>query len=143
MTTRAVPSATTDRPAARRTSVGATAVGGFYLTMGGVHLGLVVADPTVYGPFADGAVFGFVRTGWSEIFMANPVFWGLLVMAGELALGTLLIVGGRAALVGWAGVILFHVALMLFGWGAWLWSVPALAVLVPLALRDLRAATRR
>ena len=140
MTTRAAASARADLPAARRTSVAATVVGGFYLTMAGVHLGLVTADPTVYGPFADGAPLGFVRSGWSEIFMAHPVFWGLLVMAGELALGSLLIAGGRAALVGWAGVILFHVALMLFGWGVWLWSVPALALLVPFALRDLRIA---
>lgn len=32
----------------------------------------------------------------------------------------------------------FHVLLMLFGWGVRLWSVPALAILVPLAAHDLR-----
>jgi hypothetical protein len=33
-------------------------------------------------------------------------------------------------------VIVFHLALMLFGWGFWLWSAPALALIVPLALAD-------
>jgi hypothetical protein len=33
-------------------------------------------------------------------------------------------------------VIAFHLALMAFGWGVWLWSVPGLAGLVPAALRD-------
>lgn len=38
----------------------------------------------------------------------------------------------------WAGVIVFHVAPMAFGWGFWLWSVPALSLLVPAALSDVR-----
>jgi hypothetical protein len=33
-------------------------------------------------------------------------------------------------------VIVFHVLLMLFGFGVWLWSVPAVAALVLLARRD-------
>lgn len=46
------------------------------------------------------------------------------------------LVGGRAARVGWVGVITFHLLLMLFGVGFFLWSVPALAVLVVAAVRD-------
>ena len=113
-----------------------TIVGGFYLSMGGVHLGIVAADPEFYRPFADRALLPFVRDGWAEIFMAAPVFWGLCMVAGETTLGVLLLAGGRAAKLGWAGVIAFHLLLMLFGWGIWAWSLPALAVLVPLALRD-------
>ncbi len=117
-------------------SLGRAVVGGFYLVMGGVHLGLVAADAQVYRPFADDAFLPFVRDGWREIFMAAPEVWGLALMAGELTLGTLLLVGGRAAVVGWYGVIAFHLLLMLFGFGFWLWSIPALAVLVWLAHRD-------
>lgn len=59
--------------------------------------------------------------------------------AGEGILGLLLLVGrGRLRAVGWVGVIVFHVALMTFGWGFWLWSVPALALLVPAAVSDTR-----
>ena len=35
--------------------------------------------------------------------MAGPAFWGLCLLAGEIALGTLLLLGGRWAKVGWLG----------------------------------------
>jgi hypothetical protein len=111
-------------------------VGGFFLTMAGVHLGIVAAGPSAYRHFADAGLFGFVRTGWADVFMAAPAFWGLCLFAGEAVLGALLLVGGRAARVGWVGVVLFHLLLMLFGVGVWLWSVPVLLVLVPMAVRD-------
>ena len=114
-------------------------VGGFFLFTGGVHLGLVAADPQVYRHFADHALFGFVRTGWQEIVMAQPAAYGLLLMAGECTLGLLLLRGGTAARVGWIGVIAFHVLLMLFGFGFWVWSVPALVLLVWLARKDVGA----
>lgn len=119
---------------------GAQSVGAFFLFTGGIHLGLVAADPEVYRPFADAALFGFVRDGWESVFMAHPAVFGLLLMSGELALGILLLTGGRAARAGWAGVITFHLLLMLFGFGIWLWSVPAIAVLVHLKRRDAAAA---
>jgi hypothetical protein len=111
-------------------------VGGFYLVSAGVHLGLVAADPQTYRGFADAGLFGFVRHGWHDVFMQHPAFWGLCVMAGELTLGVLLLLGGRPARVGWVGVIAFHVLLMLFGFGFWLYAVPALLVLVVLMRRD-------
>jgi hypothetical protein len=85
-------------------------VGGFYLSMGGVHLGIVAADPQ----FTKGS-----RTG--------PCC---------RSSGT----DGRTS---WAAVIAFHLLLMLFGWGLWIWCPPALAVLVPLAVRDWPHLTRR
>ena len=111
-------------------------VGGFFLVMGGVHLGLVAADPQIYEHFADHGLFPFVRTGWQTIVMAAPSVYGLLLMAGEVTAGTLLLVGGRAARVGWAAVITFHVLLMVFGWWIWAWCVPALALLAWLATRN-------
>jgi hypothetical protein len=115
---------------------GGPVVGGFFLTMGGVHVGLVSADTDVYRRFADEALFGFVRDGWQDIFMAQPALFGLLLAAGEITLGVLLLRGGRAATVGWAGVVAFHLLLMLFGLGIWVWCLPALALLVLLARRD-------
>jgi hypothetical protein len=41
----------------------------------------------------------------------------LRLAAGETTLGVLLLTRGRAARLGWVGVIVFHLLLMLFGWG--------------------------
>ncbi len=112
------------------------AVGCFFLFTGGVHLGMVAADTEVYRHFADGSMLPLVQDAWTDVFMAHAVVWALLVMTGELVMGLLLLRGGAAAKVGWVGAIAFHVALLLFGWGFWVWSVPALAFLVWAARRD-------
>lgn len=133
-------------PAPRRAPVGRhprirltrTLVGCFYLFTGGIHVGIVAAGPGFYRHFADGALFGLVSSLWRDVFMAHPAAWGLALAAGETVLGLLLLRGGAWARAGWAGVIAFHLALMVFGWGFWLWSVPALSLLVPAASRDLR-----
>ena len=104
--------------------------------MAGINAGIVFADPQSYQHFADGAYLEFVTAQWNNIVMANPSFWGLLLAAGEVLLGVLLLSGGPAARVGWVGVIAFHVLLMLFGPGIWMWCIPALAVLVPAARAD-------
>ena len=119
-----------------RTAVGRKIVGGFYVSMGGVHLGIVASNPAFYRPFASEAYFDFVRSGWEQVFMAYPRVWGMALVVGETLLGVALLVGGRWAKAGWVGVIAFHVALMLFGFGIWLWSIPVLTLLVPLARAD-------
>ena len=104
-----------------------------------VHLGLALWAPQTYEPFADAALFGWVRDGWQDIFLANPTFWALLLAAGELTIAVLLVVSRRA---GYVAVIAFHLALMLFGWGFWLWAVPALGFAVPAAVHEFRLAGR-
>lgn len=120
----------------RRVVLARKAVGGFYLFTGGVHLGIVAADPELYRHFADGALFDFVASGWQDAFMAHPAAWGMVMAAGETVLGVLLLRGGRWAKWGWAGVVAFHLALLLFGWGFWVWSLPALAFLILVAGKD-------
>ena len=129
----------TETPTGTRRHWGGPVVGGFYLSMGGVHLGIVAADPEAYRHFADQGLFGFVRAGWQDVFMTSPEVFGLLLAAGETVLGILLLIGGRAAFVGWSGVIAFHLLLMLFGYGIWLWCIPALVLLVHLARHDTAA----
>jgi hypothetical protein len=69
--------------------------------------------------------------------MAQPVAWILLLAVVEILIGALLLSWAPSAVrIGWAGVIGFHVLLMLFGIGFWLWCVPVLAAVVPLARRD-------
>ena len=71
-----------------------------------------------------------VLTAWRDIFMAHPAFWGLVVSFFELGIGAALLSGGRLARVGLVGAVAFHVALMTFGWGFWIWSVPSLLLLL-------------
>jgi hypothetical protein len=111
-------------------------IGGFYLFTGGIHVGIVAADPQFYDPFADEALFSWVRTAWSDIFMAAPATWGLVVALGEVVLGVALLLGGRWAKLGWAGVVAFHLGLMLTSWGIWVWCIPALVILGTLARAD-------
>lgn len=138
MTTTLEPRTSVDAVRQHRTRAAAVRrfVGGFYLVMGGINVGLVVADPDTYRTFADGAYWSFVTDTWRDVVMAHPVAWILALAAGEIVLGLLLLRGGAAARAGWIGVIVFHVLLMSFGFGFWLWSVPVLLVIVPAARSD-------
>lgn len=118
------------------------AAGAFYMFTAGIHAGIVAADAQFYRPMAEQSPWGFVRVGWAEIFMAHPHGWGLFAAALEAFLGVLLLTGGRASRVGWVGIIAFQVALVLFGWGFLLWSVPFGMLLVLGARHDWRSLTR-
>lgn len=134
MTTGTAPGSTTASPKPQsgvtRGAVRARRLtGGFYLVMGGINAGIVAADPQTYRTFADESFWSWVTGTWRDVVMAAPYVWFLLLASGEVILGCLLLRGGRAARWGWAGVLAFHVLLMTFGFGFWLWSVPALAFL--------------
>lgn len=111
-------------------------VGGFYLVMGGINAGIALADAETYRTFADGSFWSFVADAWHQVVMTQPLAWILLLAVGEVVIGLLLLRGGPAARAGWAGVLVFHVLLMSFGFGFWLWSIPVLAALVPAARAD-------
>lgn len=105
-------------------------LGAFYLVMAGINIGLVVADRTIYRPLADDGLFAFVRSGWRDIVMAEPGLWIGLLAAGEIAIGLAFLSRDAWPRAAYIAAIAFHVALMLFGWGFWLWSAPALAGLI-------------
>lgn len=113
-------------------------VGWFFLWTSGIHVGIVASDPGIYTHFADQALLPGLAHAWSQVFMPNAVLLGLVLAAGEACLGLLLLGSARQRRAGWVGVIAFHVALMAFGWGFWIWSVTALALLVPAAVADSR-----
>lgn len=98
------------------------------MCMAGVHIGVVVADPLVYASYGEQTSFPWVRSAWGSVFMAHPALWGLFAALLEVGIGTLLLLGGRPARLGWVGVISFQVALIVFGWGYLFWIVPAAAL---------------
>ncbi|GAB3040064.1 hypothetical protein GCM10011376_36130 [Nocardioides flavus (ex Wang et al. 2016)] len=111
-------------------------VGCLYLVTGGINAGLVIADPQVFRTFADTSFVPLVVRAWDGVVMAHPFAWIMGLACGEVVLGVLLLRGGPAARVGWSGVIAFHVLLMLFGFGFWMWSLPALLLLIPAVRAD-------
>ena len=115
-------------------------VGGFFLWTSGIHVGIVAADPGLYRHFADGALIPGLAEAWRSVFMTHAWAAGLVVAAGEAVLALLLMGRRPCRRVGWVGAIAFHVALMCFGWGFWLWSVPVLTLLVRGARHDWRNA---
>lgn len=62
----------------RRARLEGQLVGGFFLVMGGVHLGLVSADPEVYRHVADHGLFAF---GWWIWLWCIPVLTVLVTLA--------------------------------------------------------------
>ena len=113
-------------------------IGGFYLIMAGLNIGLITANPQVYAGFAENPLFGFVHAGWKQIVMAEPRIWIGLLAAGEIMIGSCLLAGGPWARAGYLAVIAFHLLLMLFGFWAWVWALPVLVLLVLLARREFR-----
>jgi hypothetical protein len=104
--------------------------GGMFVLGAAAHVFLVSARPGVYAAFADNALFGFVRTAWSDYVAGSPAPAISMLAFFECAVGLLVLFGNRRfAYVGAALMAAFHVALMTFGWGFWLWSTPLLALL--------------
>ena len=103
-------------------------VGWFFLWTSGIHVGIVAAGPGFYRHFADDALVPGLTAAWRSAFMAHAPAGGLAVATGEAVLGLLLLAGSRnRRRSGCVGTIAFHVALMCFGRGFWLWCVPGLA----------------
>ncbi|MQA79654.1 MAG: hypothetical protein GEV10_14435 [Streptosporangiales bacterium] len=104
--------------------------GGMFALGAGIHVYLASVAPHVYATFADAALLTFVRSAWSTVVGTHATLPMLALAAFELAAGLLVLFGRRRhRLVGTALMIAFHLALMLFGWGFWLWCVPALVLL--------------
>lgn len=125
------------RRSARRV---ATCLGAFFLVMAGINIGITIGDPSTYRHFADGGLFAFVRAGWRDIVMAHPAVWIGMLAAGEIAIGSAFLADRRWRRAAYAAAIGFQAALMLFGWGVWLWSVPAIALLTLAERNDMSLA---
>jgi len=91
-----------------------------------------------YAEFADGAYIAFVKHTWRSVVVPDRAAWIGLLIAFELAVGILALLGGRRTQLAYGAAIAFHVALLSFGWGFYLWSVPILGALVLLLRAERR-----
>jgi hypothetical protein len=126
------------RRAAIRT--GRTAVFVLYVGAGAVVNAFFLLRGDDYAKFADGSYISFVRETWRSLVVPNHHAFIAVLIAFEASVGLLALMGGRRTQVAYGAAIAFHVALLSFGWGFYLWSVPMIAALVTL-LRQERAPT--
>ena len=94
-----------------------------------------------YATFADGAPLAFVRHTWRSLVVPHHVAWIGLLIAFEVVVGLLALGGGRRPQLAYALAIAFHVGLLAFGWGFFLWAVPMIAAYATL-LRGERRGVR-
>lgn len=92
-----------------------------------------------YAEFAEGAPLDLVRDTWRDLVVPHHEAWIAALVVFELTVGVLALVGGRWTRVAYGLAIAFHVALLSFGWGFALWSVPMIAALATLLNAERRA----
>ena len=124
-------------PSALRTA--RLAVGALYIGAGAAVNALFLVRGDDYAKFAQTSYFAFVRHTWRDVVVPHHHVWIALLIAFELAVGVLALLGGRRTQVAYGAAIAFHVALLPFGWGFYLWSVPMTAALIRLLGAERRS----
>jgi len=107
----------------------ARAFGGLFLAGAATHIVLVTTRPSSYGSFADGSWWPLIAHAWRSVLLPNVHFLIPLLALFEAAVG-LLILSRAYRRIGIAAAIGFNAALILFGWGFCLWSVPVIVLLL-------------
>jgi hypothetical protein len=120
--------------------IGMRAVSVLWVAAGAGANAYLLARGADYSGFADGASTSFVRETWESLVVPHHgLFIGLLIGL-EAAAGALVLVEGRVRQAALPLLIAFNVALVSFGWGFLVWSVPIVVALSLLwrAGRDIR-----
>lgn len=109
--------------------VGIAAVSALWVGAGAAVNGYFLARGDTYSGFADGAPTSFVRDTWESVVVPNHgAFIGALI-AFEAAAGALVLVEGAVRQTVLVLLIGFNLALVSFGWGFLVWSVPMVLAL--------------
>jgi hypothetical protein len=114
----------------------------FLVSGAAVNTGMLVRGDD-YGQFADSAYLGFVRDTWRDLVVPNHHGFITLLTAFELAVGALVLLGGRGTQLAYLAAIGFHVGLLSFGWGFYGWSLPMIAAFVTLLRAERRVPSPR
>ena len=93
--------------------------------------------------WVDGAYIPFVRETWRSLVVPNHGLFISLLIVFETAVGLLVLSGGKRTQLGLAAAIAFHIALLAFGWGFYLWSMPMIGALVLLLRAERQPDHRR
>jgi len=107
----------------------AYAFGGMFLAGAATHIMLVTTRPSLYDSFADGSWWPFIAHAWRSALVPHVHYLIPLLAVFEAATG-LLILSRTYRRIGIGAAIAFNAALILFGWGFCLWSVPVIVILM-------------
>jgi hypothetical protein len=93
-----------------------------------------------FSGFADGASTSFVRDTWESLVVPHHTLFVGLLIAFEATVGLAVLIKGAVRQTALIVLIGFNVALVSFGWGFLVWSVPMVVALSLLrrAGRDVR-----
>lgn len=103
--------------------------GGLFLAGAVTHIILVTTRPGSYGSFADGSWWPFITHAWRSVLLPGVHYLIPLLVVFEAATG-LLILSRAYRRIGIGAAIAFNAALILFGWGFCLWSIPVVGLLL-------------
>lgn len=107
--------------------VGRVAVATLFLGGGALFNSLTFATGGDYTEFADGSNLAFVTETWRAVVAPNQYLFIPLLIAFEMAVGVLVLLGGRRTQVALGLAIAFHIGLMFFGWEYYPFSVAMIA----------------
>ena len=119
--------------------LGRLGVGALYLAAGAAVNAFFLLRGDDYAAFADGSSLRFVRDTWASLVVPHHELWIGLLVVFEVAVGVLALAGGRWTQLAYVAAIAFHVCLLAFGFGFFLWSVPMIAALATLLRAERRA----
>jgi hypothetical protein len=119
--------------------VGRVAVATLFLAGGALFNTLTFATGGDYADFAEGSYVSFVVDTWRSVVAPNQGIFIPLLIAFEVAVGTLVLTGGRRTRLALVAAIAFHIGLMFFGWLYYPFSIAMIASFVLL----LRAERKR
>jgi hypothetical protein len=117
--------------------VGRVAVATLFLAGGALFNTWTFATGGDYSNFADGTYLPFVTDTWRAVVAPNQGFFIPLLIAFEVAVGVLVLIGGRGTQLALIAAIGFHLGLMFFGWMYYPFSI-AMIVAFALLLRAER-----
>lgn len=114
--------------------IGIAAVSVLWVLAGAGANAFFLARGDDFSGFADGAPTSFVRETWESLVVPHHTLFIGLLIAFEAAAGLAVLVSGWVRQTALLLLIGFNVALLAFGWGYLVWSVP-LAVALTLLWR--------
>jgi hypothetical protein len=125
--------------------VGRVGVATLFLVGGALFNTLNFVTGGDYSGFADGSYLPFIKDTWQSVVAPNQYIFIPLLIAFEVAVGVLVLMGARKTELALVLAIGFHIGLMFFGWQYYPFSIAmilAFALLIRAGRKHAGAAAK-